>query len=216
MMTQEEQRAKWEARRKAEEAWQERLEAVKPAWAKAAIVAELEADKTDTMTDYFATATVRRVVLGFSKHNRDLFNEMRKHAAKLPETAHLAKGKFQYTARVVLLTDNPRSNGGAIWSGQFSPWHREESDKAPTVYSEAEIQAWIDAQPQIESIWDGETEMRFGWKIQSSSMEHREKYSMGAGYYLKASGRYSTGWKVEKCSLAHLFPADLSLVEKGG
>jgi len=28
--------------------------------------------------------------------------------------------------------------------------------------------------------------------------EHREKYSMGAGYYLKASGRYSTGWKIEK------------------
>ena len=28
--------------------------------------------------------------------------------------------------------------------------------------------------------------------------EHREKYSMGAGYYLKASHRYDTGWKVEK------------------
>jgi len=31
--------------------------------------------------------------------------------------------------------------------------------------------------------------------------EHREKYSMGAGYYLKDSGRYWTGWKVEKWSL---------------
>jgi len=28
--------------------------------------------------------------------------------------------------------------------------------------------------------------------------EHREKYSMGAGYYLKAAHRYSTGWKIEK------------------
>lgn len=28
--------------------------------------------------------------------------------------------------------------------------------------------------------------------------EHREKYSMGAGYYLKAAGRYSNGWKIEK------------------
>ncbi len=28
--------------------------------------------------------------------------------------------------------------------------------------------------------------------------EHREKYSMGAGYYLKATGGYSTGWKIEK------------------
>jgi hypothetical protein len=28
--------------------------------------------------------------------------------------------------------------------------------------------------------------------------EHREKYSMGRGYYLKASGCYSTGWLVKK------------------
>ncbi len=28
--------------------------------------------------------------------------------------------------------------------------------------------------------------------------EHREKYSMGAGYYLKDANRYSTGWKIEK------------------
>lgn len=28
--------------------------------------------------------------------------------------------------------------------------------------------------------------------------EHREKYSMGAGYYLKASHHYSDGWKVSK------------------
>jgi len=28
--------------------------------------------------------------------------------------------------------------------------------------------------------------------------EHREKYAWGAGYYLKAGNRYSTGWKIEK------------------
>ena len=33
---------------------------------------------------------------------------------------------------------------------------------------------------------------------EGKSAEHREKYSMGAGYYLKASGRYSDGWKVRK------------------
>ena len=213
MMTQEELTRKHEARRKAEEAWTARLDAVKPHWAVSAIVAELEKDKSDTMTDLFMTGTLRRVVLGFSRHNRDLFGEMRKHAAKMPETEHLSKGKAQYTARIVLLNDNPRHNGGAMWEGQFSPWHREESDSAPTFYTEADIQAWIDAQPTIESIWDGETECRFGWKIHSTSMEHREKYSMGAGYYLKASGRYSTGWKVEKVGLGHLFPADLSIVE---
>ena len=30
--------------------------------------------------------------------------------------------------------------------------------------------------------------------------EHREKYSMGNGYYLKNANRYSTGWKVYKSS----------------
>ncbi|WOI35444.1 hypothetical protein R1T40_22155 (plasmid) [Tritonibacter scottomollicae] len=31
-----------------------------------------------------------------------------------------------------------------------------------------------------------------------SDAEHREKYSMGAGYYLKASHHYSDGWKISK------------------
>lgn len=33
--------------------------------------------------------------------------------------------------------------------------------------------------------------------------EHRENYSMGAGTYLKASGRYNSGWKVQKDSWMH-------------
>ena len=50
-------------------------------------------------------------------------------------------------------------------------------------------------------------------------VEHREKYSMGAGYYLKAEGRYNTGWMVHKHRLwwsgelktediAYLYPAE--------
>jgi hypothetical protein len=34
-----------------------------------------------------------------------------------------------------------------------------------------------------------------------SANEHREKWSMGAGYYLKAGSRYSTGWKIYKTTL---------------
>lgn len=33
--------------------------------------------------------------------------------------------------------------------------------------------------------------------------EHREKYSMGGGYYLKAARRYSSGWRVYKTFLDH-------------
>lgn len=33
--------------------------------------------------------------------------------------------------------------------------------------------------------------------------EHRENYSMGAGTYLKAGGRYTTGWMVRKLALSY-------------
>lgn len=98
-----------------------------PADAQAVIVAELEHDESDSMTDYFNTRTSRCVILAFSTHKRDLFSEMRKAAANFAETVHL-----------------------------------------------------VDA---------------------PESAEHREKYTMGAGYYLKATGRYSTGWKVQKRTL---------------
>ncbi len=34
-----------------------------------------------------------------------------------------------------------------------------------------------------------------------ASLEHRQKYSMGRGYFLKAGGTWSSGWKVKKQSL---------------
>lgn len=101
-----------------------------PAWAKAAIVAELAEDCSDSMTDYYGHRTLRTVVIGWSKHERDLFPEMRKAAATFPETADLA--------------DAPES------------------------------------------------------------AEHREKYSMGAGYYLKRGWRDSSGWGVKKRALRHM------------
>lgn len=100
------------------------LATYRPSWAVAAIVAELREDQSDSMTDYFAHRTTRTVVIGWSRHNRDLFAEMRKAAATFPETAHLA--------------DAP------------------------------------------------------------DSAEHREKYSMGGGFYLKVGGRHSSGWCVKK------------------
>lgn len=95
-----------------------------PPWAKAVIYATLERDDSDSMSDYHNATTERRVIIGFSRHTRDLFPEMRAAAATFPETAHLAT--------------------------------------AP------------------------------------EDAEHREKWSMGGGYYLKAGHRYSTGWKVDK------------------
>lgn len=103
----------------------------RPAWAQAAIVATLEHDDCDSLTDYFNVTRSRRVIIGWSKHTRDLFPEMRKAAARFPETAHLA--------------DAPES------------------------------------------------------------AEHREKWSMGGGYFLKAGSRYCDGWKISKERLGQYF-----------
>lgn len=120
----EQQAAEREAYAAKVSAWRDEIREKIPADAKAVILAELEHDDSDCQTDYFNTKTSRCVILGFSRHTRDLFAEMRKAAARFEETAHL--------------TDAPET------------------------------------------------------------AEHREKWSMGAGYYLKASRRYSDGWKVLK------------------
>ena len=115
------------------------VERYAPAWAKAAIVAELDQDDSDSMTDYFNHRTLRTVVIGWSRHTRDLFPELRKAAATFPETADLA--------------DAPEN------------------------------------------------------------AEHREKYSMGAGYYLKRGWRDSSGWCVKKRSLGWLANAGLEFAD---
>ncbi len=107
-------------RKEQKEAWLKKV----PSWAKSILVATYSEDDSDSMTDYHGAKNYRHVVIGFSKHNRDLFPEMRKAAAGFKPTQHLAT--------------------------------------AP------------------------------------ESAEHREKYSMGGGYYLKDGYRYSTGWQVCK------------------
>lgn len=172
--------------------------ASKPAWAKAALVATYEEDKSDMMTDYFATHTTKRVFLAWSKHTKDLFSEMRKAAALLPETAHLGPGKDRFKVFVVTAEDVTGS-GRAYWKGTASPWHGELVDHHGEIFTTlAEAEAFIAAKGTPEPIsFDGAVKT-FEWKIVKSSIEHREKYSMGAGYYLKGSGRYSSGWTVEK------------------
>lgn len=98
-----------------------------PIGAKAVIIAELIEDQSDSMTDYFGSKTVQTVILGFSRHTRDLFPELRKAALNFAQTADLF--------------DAP------------------------------------------------------------ASAEHREKYSMGGGFYLKTAWRYSNGWRISKKTL---------------
>lgn len=82
-----------------EQIGRKRLAEILPANAKAVIVARLKEDKSDIMTDYFASSTARTVILGFSTHTRDLFSEMRKYASNLPDTAYLAEKNEEYEQR---------------------------------------------------------------------------------------------------------------------
>lgn len=70
-----------------------------PPEAKALIVAEQEVDVSDPQTDYFNTNTVKRIVLGYSLHTRNVFSEMRKFASKIEQTKHLAEKNEQYEHR---------------------------------------------------------------------------------------------------------------------
>lgn len=86
-----EERRRAEDERRAEEARCEALwKEFTPAWAKAYLVAELRRNDSDTMTDYFAYSVTEKVLLGFSKSDRNSFAEMRKLAVTFPPTAHLA------------------------------------------------------------------------------------------------------------------------------
>lgn len=81
------------------------LDASRPPWAKAVIVAHCAVDKSDAMTDYFHVQDGAFHVLAWSRHTRDRFDEMRKAAATFPQTAHLGPGCGDYTAKVVLECD---------------------------------------------------------------------------------------------------------------
>lgn len=70
-----------------------------PEDAQAVIVGRLKQDESDSQTDFFASSTQRTVILGFSKHKRDIFSEMRKHASNFEGTAYLAENNPDYEHR---------------------------------------------------------------------------------------------------------------------
>lgn len=149
----EKSQAKHKALKEAQEAKETELNALEakgkalfdkyiPQEAQALIVACYDVNDSDIQSDYFNHKTTHKVILGWSKHKRDIFSEMRKYANRIPETKHLTI--------VPLINENgkPKTPDNAKW------WHPKD--------------------------------------------EHREKWSMGDGYYLKDRSRHSTGWRIEK------------------
>lgn len=97
------------------------------------IVARLKQDDSDRMTDYYAHSTQRSVILGFSKHKRDIFSEMRKHASNFDETAYLAEPNEDYEHR------KKYSMGDGYYLGK-SKYHGWIIEKAPVYKRESTIE----------------------------------------------------------------------------
>lgn len=167
------------------------------------IVAEQMHDDSDMQSDYFASHASKTVILAASKHGRDNFAEMRKAALAIPETAHLGPGKDVWTPRVVLAVD-VNDRGSCYNEGQYSHWHREldqnEQGLPVRCDTEAGALAYIASKGEPEPILFETQLVTFAWRIEKASIEHREKYSGGQGYYLQRGGCHSDGWRVSKTS----------------
>lgn len=104
-----------------------------PEDAQAIIIACLKQDESDSQTDYFASLTTRTVILGFSKHQKDIFSEMRKHASNFEGTTYLTEYNADYEHR------EKYSMGKGYYLGEsyYSGWIIK---KAPIYNRESTIQ----------------------------------------------------------------------------
>ena len=100
----------------------ERLRPLIPTDAKAAIVGILRVNECDSHTDYYGYSIGRTVILGFSKHTRNLFSEMRKHAANFEETAYLAEYNADYEHR----ENYSMGDGMYLGKHKYSGWTVEK------------------------------------------------------------------------------------------
>ena len=94
-----------------------------PEDAQAVIVARLRQSESDSYTDYYSYSTQRTVIIGFSKHKRDIFSEMRKHASNFEETAYLAEFNEDYEHR----EKYSMGDGYYLGESKYSGWIIEKT-----------------------------------------------------------------------------------------
>lgn len=177
------------------------IEAKRPVWAKAIIIAELEEDQSDSMSDYHGSKTVRTVVIGWRKGDREDFKQLRAAAATFPETAHMGPGCDDVTVSIYA---EPHKGPNAFterhaWEDEtgnvrrFST--RDAAEKAITDAVDAN-RAARNTVPFVPYAFDAIDYAReFGWEIVVKDFEHRDTYSLGKGLWL-GRDRYS-GWTVQ-------------------
>ncbi len=75
------------------------LKGIIPDDAQAVIIACEREDRSNPYTDYFVASTIRTVILGFSTHTKNNFQEMRNLAGNFTETAYLKEKNGEYENR---------------------------------------------------------------------------------------------------------------------
>jgi hypothetical protein len=120
---------KYRERTEREAALMGEVRAKAPAGAEAVVVAELQEDTSDPMTDYFANKTTRCVAIGYRSGKREDFAQLRQVAASFPETAHLLAAKEterrdNYSMGAGnYLSDHGSANFGSGWVVRSYPLH---------------------------------------------------------------------------------------------
>lgn len=175
----DQQRAAAEAERKAAiDASRASLEAKRPPRAQALIVAELDENASDSMSDYFNHHTTRRVAIGWRYSAKEDFSAMRRAAAGFRETAHLGPGCDIYAPYHPDTREYYSQEGHPCGYGPHT-----------TFSTLTEAGEWAKQHGITDVSWSKE------------EIEHREKWSMGSGYYLKAGHNHANGWRVHAVGL---------------
>jgi len=128
--------------------------------APALIMAYEHINDSDLMTDYWGHKTVSTVVLGASKHKRNLFPELRKAASKFEMTRHLVveneefehRENYSMGAGTYLKDGHSDSTGWSVEKNCYVKWDSDEiaislakcclfQEAAPKVEVEAELKS---------------------------------------------------------------------------
>ena len=186
-----------------------------PEDAQAVIVARLRQNESDSYTDYYAYSTQRTVIIGFSKHKRDLFSEMRKHAPNFEETAYLAEFNEDYEHREKYSMGDGYYLGESKYSGwiieKVPVYNRERTieDFAYTAGEEANIRIKIasktvETPPKAEPVTGNYTIVDYSEKavaIFGDTRAIKEQLSALGGRFnmhLTLKGKKCAGWVFQK------------------
>lgn len=211
----EEQRKEKERREQVKTIGRERLNDLIPANAQAVIIACEREDDSDPYTDYYAASTVRRVILGFSTHTKNNFQEMCNLAGNFEETAYLTEKNEEhehrenYTGGHGYYLGESKYRGWIIEKAQIYDRERFIEEYAYTAGDEANIRIktapkTAETTPTAEPITGDYTIVDYSEKavaIFGDTRAIKEQLSALGGrfnMYLTLNGKKCAGWIFQK------------------